>query len=72
MSVSLTKNLLFTVEASDNNKSYAPLDVTPNADRAIEKFIEQFDNFSSIRILRDQTVMARKTPKSRFLHAEWR
>jgi len=70
MSVSLTKPLLFTVESG--NSKYRVNLVTPDADSAILRFLEVVDSNENTRIRRDETVMARKTPKGTYLHPEWR
>lgn len=70
MSVSLDKPLVFKVEGG--NSKYRPITDTKVADTAILLFLAEFDNYPNLRILRDETVMARKTPKGTYLHPEWR
>lgn len=70
MSVSLTKNLTFRVESG--NSKYQTVIETQSADSAIRHFLDVLDEKDNTRILRDETVMARRTPKGSYIHAEWR
>lgn len=70
MSVSLDKPLVFKVEGGSSK--YRSITDTKVADTAILLFLAEFDNYPNLRILRDETVMARKTPKGTYLHPEWR
>lgn len=66
---------MFKVETNMGSKTLREIHATDNADRAIHFFISVLDKMrptESARLVRDGEVMARKTPKTTFLHADWR